>query len=700
MNTNGQIAALIAPQAVAVIGASDDPTRIGGRPIAAMLKAGYKGQILPVNPKRDTVQGLPCYPDVASLPVVPDAALIAVPAGAVPGALADLGTKGCRAATLFSAGFAETGEGGEAAQRDLVELARKFGMRLLGPNTLGVYNADIGYYGTFSSSLDLGFPRSGNIGIASQSGAFGAHLSALARQQGLGSSVLITTGNEADITVSEAIAWMVQSDTVGVICAYMEAINDAGALLAALDAAQAAGKPVVLLKSGRSAVGARAAASHTASLTGDAIVADAVLAQHGAILVQDSETMMDIAYVASKGVFATNHSLGVVTVSGGAGIVASDEAERLGLPMPAMPEAAQTRLKQVLPYASPVNPLDCTAQALNDPSLFERFTSVALEEGGYGAAMCFLTYVAGSKAMADVILEAMMPLRKAHPDKIIAICALGEPDVLARYDEAGIVVFSDPCRAVRALDAVLRYGAERQAVAAPPKPNFEPVALPDRSPDEAQAKELLSQAGIAAAPEYAVQAAGEAVQAAEKLGYPVVMKILSPDIMHKSDIGAVKLNVAGADAVQTAFSEIMKAVKDHSPEAELNGILVAKQLSGGVECLMGVNRDPTFGPVAVFGLGGIFVELLNDVAVRPCPFGPDEAREMILSIRGAAILKGLRGQPPVDIEALAGMLSRLSVFAAGAGERLVSVDLNPVLALPKGQGAFVLDAVVELEPSA
>jgi len=700
MNTNGQIAALIAPQAVAVIGASDDPTRIGGRPIAAMLKAGYKGQILPVNPKRDTVQGLPCYPDVASLPVVPDAALIAVPAGVVPGALADLGTKGCRAATLFSAGFAETGEGGEAAQRELVELARNFGMRLLGPNTLGVYNADIGYYGTFSSSLDLGFPRPGNIGIASQSGAFGAHLSALARQQGLGSSVLITTGNEADITVSEAIAWMVQSDTVDVICAYMEAINDAGALLAALDAAQAAGKPVVLLKSGRSAVGARAAASHTASLTGDAVVADAVLTQHGAILVQNSETMMDIAYVASKGVFPANHSLGVVTVSGGAGIVASDEAERLGLPMPAMPEAAQTRLKQVLPYASPVNPLDCTAQALNDPSLFERFTSVALEEGGYGAAMCFLTYVAGSKAMADVILEAMVPLRKAHPDKIIALSALGEPDVLARYDDAGILVFNDPCRAVRALDAILRYGAERQAAAVPAKPDCEPVALPDHSPDEAQAKELLHLAGIAAAPEYAVQEADEAVQAAATLGYPVVMKILSPDIMHKSDIGAVKLNVADADAVQTAYSEIMKAAKDHSPEAELSGILVAKQLSGGVECLMGINRDPTFGPVAVFGLGGIFVELLNDVAVRPCPFEPDEAREMILSIRGAAILKGLRGQPPVDIDALARMLSRLSVFAAGAGERLVSVDLNPVLALPEGQGAFALDAVVELEPPA
>lgn len=698
MNTLDQISNLISPGSVAVIGASDDPLRIGGRPIAAMLKAGYRGRILPVNPKRDAVQGLPCFASVADLPETPDAALIAVPAKLVPRTLADLGAKGCRAATLFSSGFAETGAEGEAAQRELVALARKHGIRLLGPNTLGVYNAEIGYFGTFSSSLDLGFPRPGTIGIASQSGAFGAHLSALARQQGLGSSVLITTGNEADITVSDAISWMVQSDRTNVICAYMEAINDADALLAALDAARRAGKPVILLKAGRSAVGARAAASHTASLTGNAVVADAVLSQHGAILVQDSEAMMDIAYVASRGVFPSTRSLGVVTVSGGAGIVASDAAEGLGLPMPPMPDAVQKRLKDLLPYASPVNPLDCTAQALNDPSLFEKFTSVALEEGGYGAALCFLTYVAGAPAMSEVILKAMAPLRRDHPDRIIALCALGDPEILRRYDDAGILVFNDPCRAVRAIDTVLRYSEAGTAPTKVPLPQAGPVALPDSSPDEARAKDILQAWGIAAAPEYAAADADEAVKAAERFGYPVVMKILSPDIVHKSDIGAVRLDIADADAVRAAHGAILAAAARHAPDAEVTGVLVAKQLSGGVECLMGINRDATFGPVAVFGLGGIFVELLNDVAVRACPFGPDEAREMILSIRGSAILQGLRGQAPADIDALAGMLSRLSVFAAGAGERLMSIDLNPVLAMPEGQGAYALDAVIELEP--
>jgi len=696
MTNLSHIDGLVAPRSVAIIGASDDVTRIGGRPIAAMLKAGYTGRIFPVNPKRDTVQGLTCYASVDDLPDVPDAALIAVPAKMVPATLEALGRKGCRAATLFSAGFAEVGEEGEAAQRDLVALARRHGIRLLGPNTLGVYNVDIGYYGTFSSSLDTGFPRSGNVGIASQSGAFGAHLGALARDRGIGCSVLITTGNEADITVADAISWMAANDAIDVICTYMEAVNDGPALLAALDAARAAGKPVLALKSGRSVVGARAAASHTASLTGDAVVADAVLTDHGAIILRDPESMMDIAYAASKKVFPSKHSLGVITVSGGAGIVASDEAERVGLPMPAMPDAAQKALKEMLPYASPVNPLDCTAQALNDPSLLERFTRAALGEGGYGAVLCFLTYVAGSRAMSQVILEAIGPLRAAYPDRIIAFCALGDPEVLQQYDDAGILVFNDPCRAVRALDAVLRVGQSMRRGPAADLPVVTPVLLPASSPDEAEAKAILAKAGIKAAPERAVHDVEQAIIAAEAFGYPVVMKILSPDILHKSDIGAVKLNIMDTGSVRAAYVDIMAAVGHHAPAAAVTGILVAKQLSGGVECLMGINRDPSFGPIAVFGLGGIFVELLNDVALRACPFGPDTAREMILSIRSAAILQGARGAAPSDIDALAQMLSKLSVFAAGAGDRLVSIDLNPVLAMSEGQGAYALDAVIEI----
>lgn len=694
MSALADIDGLLSPVSVAVVGASEDVSRIGGRPIAAMLAAGYAGRVWPVNPKRNTVQGLPCFAQIDDLPGPPDAALIAIPAQMVPAAIEALGRKGCKAATLFSAGFAETGADGVAAQRELLDLARRYGLRLLGPNTLGVYNVDIGYYGTFSSSLDTGFPLRGNIGIASQSGAFGAHLGALARDRGLGSSVLMTTGNEADITVADAIAWMAQSDRTDVICAYMEAVNDVPAFLDALDAARAAGKPVIALKSGRSAVGSRAAASHTASLTGNAMVSDAILDEHGVISVRDPESMLDIAYVASRKITPRSHSLGVITVSGGAGIVISDEAERIGLPMPAMPPAAQARLMQILPYAAPENPLDCTAQALNEPALLEIFTRAALQDGGYGAVLCFFTYVAGSPKMVDTIVAAMKPLRADFPDRIIAICGLGAADVLARYDAEGILVFKDPCRAVRAIDAVLRSGSRP---APPLRPAVTQVDLPADSPDEVEAKAILSQAGIASAPERRVETVEDAVTAAVAIGFPVVMKILSPDIVHKSDIGAVKLGLHDADAVREAYTEIRAAVARRVPDARVTGMLVARQLDGGVECLMGINRDATFGAVAVFGLGGIFVELLDDVAVRSCPFNEDVAREMIGAIRGADILRGVRGRAPVDTDALAAMLSRLSIFAASAGDRLMSVDLNPVLALPVGQGAYALDAVIEIE---
>jgi len=268
---------------------------------------------------------------------------------------------------------------------------------------------------------------------------------------------------------------------------------------------------------------------------------------------------------------------------------------------------------------------------------------------------------------------------------------LGEPEVLKEYDDQGILIFNDPCRAARAIHAIcgFRQAAPRAIPSAPP------VTLPDTTPDEAGAKEILAGCGIACAPEQAVQTVEEAVGAAETFGYPVVMKILSPDILHKSDIGAVKLDLGDADAVRAAYTDIGAAVAKHAPDARVSGMLVAKQLSGGVECLMGINRDPAFGPMAVFGLGGIFVELLNDVAVQACPFDAESAREMILSIRGASILKGARGQPAVDIDALAQMLSQLSMFAAGTGDRLVSVDLNPVLAL--AEGAYALDAVIEME---
>lgn len=688
------LGALLAPRSVAIIGASADPARIGGRPIAAMLSGGYKGRILPVNPGRDEVQGLPCYASVADLPETPEAGIIAVAAKQTPEIVRALGEKGCRSVTLFSAGFAETGAEGEKIQAEVLAIARGYGMRVLGPNTLGVYNVAMGYYGTFSSFLEMAFPLPGNVGIASQSGAYGTHLAAVARVRGLGTSVLVTTGNEADVTVADAIGWMAGSDAVDVICAYQEGFRDADRMIAALDAARAAGKPVFMLKSGRSSIGASAAASHTASLTGDDAVAEAVLAEHGVIRVRDTEQMLDFAYAARQRIYPVHNSLGVITISGGAGIVASDEAELVGLPMPAMPAEAQVRLKELLPYGAPANPLDCTAQALNDMSLFEEFTRAAIRDGGYRSILCFMTYVAGSATLAPKLRETLHKIRTEFPDRLLALCIIADDAVTRAYEDAGFLVFSDPSRAVRAIAAMGRVG---EMMARKPKvlPDLPNVHLPAVSPDEFAAKALLAKAGIAAAAERIVHSAEKAVAAAAELGFPVVMKIVSPDIVHKSDIGGVRLNLVDAGSVRVAYQEILDTVGRTAPAARIAGILVARQLSGGVECLMGISRDPVFGPVAVFGLGGIFVEILKDVAIRPCPFDEATAREMILSIKAAAILTGARGRAPADLDALASMLSRLSAFAAAAGPRLRAIDLNPVLALP--DGAFALDAVIECD---
>ncbi|MBB1492848.1 MULTISPECIES: acetate--CoA ligase family protein [unclassified Paracoccus (in: a-proteobacteria)] len=689
------LSSLLAPRSVAIIGASGEPLRIGGRPIAAMLRAGFTGRIMPVNPNRDTIQGLECFPSVADLPDTPEAGIVAVPAKAAIEAVEALGQRGCKAVTLFTSGFAELGEAGREGQRQLVEAARRHGMRLLGPNSLGAYNVGLGYYGTFSSSLDTGFPLNGTVGIASQSGAYGAHLGAVARDRSLGTGVLVATGNEADITVGDVIGWMAGSDQIQVICAYLEGLNNPRTLLSGLDAARAAGKPVFVLKAGRSAVGSHAAASHTASLTGDDKVAEAVLADHGAIRVRDTEEMMDFAYAATQRIYPVENSLGFITVSGGAGIVASDEAEAAGLPMPPMPQEAQDRLRELLPIASAVNPLDCTAQALNDLTLFESFMRAALDDGGYASVACFATYVAGGADLAPQLLRLFAPLRAEYPDRLLVLCAMGPSEVMRSYEDAGFLVFQDPSRAVRAIAAMGRVGRMLATRPAPRPEIGAPVALPPETPDEAQAKALLASAGIAAPPEEVVTSADGTRQAADRIGYPVVMKIVSPDILHKSDIGGVKLNIASADEAAAAYEAILAAAAAHAPDARISGVLVVRQVSGGVECLMGINRDPSFGPVAAFGLGGIFVEILNDVVVQTCPFDQDTARRMILSTRAAPLLTGARGRPPADLDALAGMLSRLSVFAAAAGPRLVSIDLNPVVALPSG--AYALDAVIELD---
>jgi acetate---CoA ligase (ADP-forming) len=686
---------LFAPRSVAVLGASSDPTRISGRPLAYMKAQGFKGALYPINPNRAEVQGLKAYPSVAALPETPDVAIIAIAAEIAENSVSELAERGVKAAVMFTAGFAEMDEAGEAAQHRMVAMARKHGMRILGPNCLGVFDARTAYYATFSSSFDSGWPVPGRIGIASQSGAYGTHLYTLARNRGIGASLCIMTGNEADVTVGECIGWLAESPEVDVIAVYAEGIRESEGLIAAFQAARAAKKPIVMQKVGRSELGTKAAKSHTASIAGDDAVTEAVMAEFGVVRARNSEEMLDIAHTATRKIYPARNTLGVITVSGGAGVLMSDVAEAVGLPMPEMPEATQKELRALVPFCAPRNPVDATAQVSNDVTLINKFTDAMIGEGGYTSVLGFFSMTASSRRWPS-IREQLNLVKAKYPDRLYVLSVITPQERRDELEADGWVVHEDPTRAVTAVAAMGRFGEAFAAADAAPPPSVPQLALPAVTPSEAEAKRLLAQAGIASAPEQECASADAAVTAAARFGLPVVMKILSPDILHKSEIGGVLLNVGDAAAVRDGFTTLLERAKRSAPAARIEGVLVAKQLQGGVECILGIHRDPVFGPVAMFGLGGIFVEVMKDVVFRRCPFGVDVAETMIRSIKGAPLLLGARGRPPVDIKALAGMLARLSVFADQAGPRLQSIDLNPVFAMPEGQGAFAADAVVEI----
>lgn len=688
---------LLAPRSIAILGASQDPIRIGGRPIAYMKERGFTGPILPVNPNRDTVQGLRAYPSLAEVPGEVDAAIIAVPGAAAEQAVADCIAKGVKAAVMFTAGFAEVDESGAAVQARFTAAAKAAGMRLLGPNSLGLFNARQGYFPIFSSSFENGWPHSGRIGIASQSGAYGTHLFAIARDRRLGTPILITTGNEADVTLGEAIGWLAEDPETDVIVAYSEGVRDAPSFLAAIETARRARKPVAMIKVGRSVLGARAAQSHTASIAGDDAVTDAVLRDAGVFRARNTEELLDVAEVATRRIYPARNTLGVVTISGGAGVLISDAAEAVGLPMPPMPEEAQARLKALIPFSSSVNPVDCTAQAFNDMSVIGRFAQSMLGDGGYTSAIAFFTQVGASKSIAPALREQLDATVAKFPDRLMILSITGPIETVRAWQDGGYLVFEDPTRAVAALAAMGRFGEAfaREPAAPPTLPDLPP--LPAAAPDEAEAKRILASVGIPSPEEVLCTSAETAVAAAERLGFPVAMKLVSPDVLHKSEIGGVKLGLRDAASVRSAHDEIIANAARHAPGARVAGVLVTPMVSGGVECVIGVTRDPVFGPVAMVGLGGVFVEILRDVCLRLCPFGEAEALEMIRSLRGFPLLDGARGRPRMDVAALAAALSRLSCFAVAAGPRLSGVEVNPLMVLPEGRGALALDAVITLE---
>ena len=690
------ISALLAPNSVALVGASDDVTRIGGRPLRYLRESGFAGAVYPVNPKRETVQGLKAYASIGVLPQAPDVAILAVPAAATVQAVEECAERGVKAAIVFSAGFAETDEAGRAMQDEMVRIARGSGMRLLGPNCLGVFNSSIGFYGTFSAMLDSGLVTPGPIGIVSQSGAYGSHLMYLARLRGLGMNHLVTTGNECDINVAEALRWMVEQPDVNVIMAYAEGIRDRDTFIEALEVARERRKAIVFMKVGRSEVGAHAVSSHTAALAGSDAVFDAVFRQYGVWRASTTAEQIDIAAACSRGVYPRSNSLGIFTMSGGFGIQMADDAETAGLDVKPMPEKAQQELKAMLPYASPVNPVDATAQAVTDLPLMTSFISAMLEKGDYGFFAGIFGSGPASPTFSGKLRQALETAAAASRDTIMALTMTAPDEIVRTYEDKGFIVAQDGSALMKTLGAMVHF-KESFDLAASRKPDLSPgekIALSGESLSEREAKPILAKAGVTFPKEALIKPGDDAGVVSASVGFPAVLKISSPDIAHKTEIGGVIVGVKDEAEAREAAATIFARAREKRPDARIEGILVSPMISGGVEIIAGVVRDPAFGPVVMFGLGGVFVEVLKDVTFRAAPFDVPEAHRMIREIRGFAMLEGVRGAAPSDVDALAEMLSALSVFAAANADTVESIDLNPVRVMEKGKGVVALDALI------
>jgi acyl-CoA synthetase (NDP forming) len=691
-----QLEALIAPKSVAVIGASDDPTRIGGRPVSYMLRAGFAGPIWPVNPNRDTVQGLPAYASISDVPEAPDVCIIAVAAPLVAEALEACADRAAKAAVILSSGFAEAGEDGKVAQSRIADIARDRGLRVLGPNTLGLFNAHTGWMGTFASTVLLGTPKPGPIGVASQSGAVGSELFHLLRRRGVDTGIWITTGNEVDVDLADAVSYLADDAATEVIAVYAEGVRDGPAMRAALIRAHAAGKPVIFLKSGRSPVGAAAVQSHTAALAGSDRIYGALLEQFGAVRVGTAEELVDAAYAAALQPLPRGRRLLILTISGGAGVQMADAAADLALPVLPPSVQVQERLTALVPFAGVRNPVDTTAQVFNDIGLIGQYLRILLEAGAYDALTLFLTSVAASESVARPLVAELDQALATFQDIPLILSLSAPPELTTPYTDAGYPVFEEPTRAVRAISLLSRLSEslarklELPGVEVP----TDAIRVPDRTLSEHGAMELLESWGVPCVNRRLVRSEDEAVRAAGALGGRIALQSVSPAILHKTEVGGGMLAVNGEDAVRSGYRTLLERVGARRPDAEIEGVLVAEMVEDGVDAVVGVVMDPTFGPAVMVGLGGVLVEVLDDVAFRLAPFGVAEAHRMIAALKGARLFGAFRGRPDMDVDALAALLSRLSMFAAAERGAVSSIDMNPVRVLPKGRGVMVLDAVI------
>ena len=686
------------PKSIAIVGASRDPKAIGYQCVQNLIDSGYKGKIYPVNPKADEIAGLKCYHSVLDIPDDIDIALIVVPAKIVPAVTEECGKKGVKGLVIIASGFSEMGRGD--LEKKVVDIARKYGMRILGPNVVGILNNPLKANASFAAYL----PYPGKAAMISQSGALLVAMDARTWVDHVGLSHMISIGNMADLNFGDLISYFNEDKDTNVISLYIEGVKDGRKFL---ESCKRANKPIVALKAGISKRGASAAASHTGSLAGSTKIYEAAFKQGHVVQAENLDALFDETMALALQPPMRGDNLLIITNGGGVGVLATDAAEKYGIPLKNAPDDLKLKMYKHMPeFGNPRNPVDLTGMA--DRKEYEDSIKDALKDkwvDGLVILFCETSFT-DPQNIAEGIHKA---IKESGENKPVAVSFIGgERSVKAGQwlIEQGIPYYNSPHSAVRAISALRTYGEflERKGRKfVPHKVDRDKVeAILGKAKacgrtilPEPEAKEVFAAYGLLVTRGKMAKSEDDAVIIAKSIGYPVVLKIVSPQIIHKSDAGGVKVNLKNEDEVRDAYREIIENAHRYDPRAEILGVYVQEMAPWGTETIIGSTYDVQFGPVIMFGLGGIFVEILKDVTFRIAPVGRDEAMDMLKEIKGYGILKGARGEKPRDIEAIADAISRLSQLVWDFRDRIKEVDANPVIVYE--HGLKIVDARIILK---
>ncbi|MGB7303328.1 MAG: acetate--CoA ligase family protein [Burkholderiaceae bacterium] len=681
---------ILQPASIAVVGASNDPAKLTGRPIAHLQRQSYQGAIYPINPRNDTVAGLTSYASAADLPESPDLGLVLVGADRVIDAVKDLAARGTRAAVVLASGFGEAGEQGRARQDSLRDAAGA--MRLLGPNTIGLVNLTDGIPLTASGAMEVDEFPVGRVALLSQSGGILGSLLSRAVARGIGFSKLVATGNECDLDVADFLDALADDEATSVVAMYLETIRNVSSFRAAASKVVAAGKSLVAYKVGRSESGARSAVSHTGALAGADEVYDALFSQLGVIRAQTFADLLDIPAALSQGRRMAGRRVAIVTSTGGAATVVADNMGLAGLDMPVPDDVTATKLRalSLQDAALDNNPIDVTLAGLK-PDLFRAILKILIESPSYDS----IVVVVGSSSIAQPDLVARPVLASlAQTDKpFLCYVSPDAPNIVKHLNVNGIPAFSAPESCAAALSGLVPRGPIVAAHSLR-REDVDCAGIAAGSLNEADAKALFSRFGVPVTREVTAMTSAGAAKAAKAFDGPVVIKILSSEILHKSELGGVALNVSPADVGQTC-TDMLARVRAAS-SARVDGFLVQEMIRGGVEMILGFNRDPQLGAYVLLGAGGVTTEIYKDVAIRLLPLNRDSALSMINEVKSSVLLRGFRGRPKADVDALIDTILAFASMVETLGTRLIEAEINPVFVLPQGQGVRAGDSLIVL----